>query len=109
MVENVVRLSAMWRLLNVKTLYYRDGSQNGIMPVPETNLFFLQRLAQQIMSSAERDILEEIDHLTPYTVHNLRNAPAVWAILWAMILLYRESLEECFRHGPTGGSVTDRM
>lgn len=99
-------MSAMWRILNAKVLYCRAETQRGIVAIPESIRVHLQRLAQQIMYSVEQDILKDIDGLIPDTVKNREDRPAIWGILWMLILIYRQSLEQCQRRVVVQGGAS---
>ncbi|KAK1769476.1 hypothetical protein QBC33DRAFT_530866 [Phialemonium atrogriseum] len=96
--KNVVKMSAMWHILNAKMLYCRhDLFPPRVIIAPEAVQVHIQRLAQQMMTSLEHKILRNIDDLVPDTAKNFADRPVIWSILWGVILIYRQSLDECQR------------
>lgn len=97
----------MWHILNAKMLYCRhDLLPPRVIGAPEAVQVHIQRLAQQMMTSLELKILRNIDDLVPDTAKNFADRPVIWSILWGVILIYRQSLEECQRAKDKPSSCT---
>ena len=71
------------------------GSAPFPIKAPTEVEVLLRRFAQQKMISIERSLLEEINSVAPDSKNILdQDKPAFWAVLWGLILLDFQSLEE---------------
>lgn len=64
------------------------GHNNSYSQLPPTGLWELKKLASDALLACEKEVLLELDELTPNDAR-LIELP-LWACIWQMVLIYRK-------------------
>ncbi|KAL0939229.1 uncharacterized protein CTRU02_205839 [Colletotrichum truncatum] len=92
LLENVHTFKCMYKICRSRTLcFLQDGaSQAQLLPFPAQ--VQIRGIARKALEAAERDILAELDKYIKTPKLENKERPAIWAVLWQLMLVYRDLL-----------------
>jgi hypothetical protein len=103
LMQNVLKMRCMWKIWSCRQLFIRQAHKAGAANVRLVAIEeHLRQHAEQAMSQLEREVLEDIDKYRiehPNDKIKKEDRPMLWtalnittwALLWQMILIYRQT------------------
>ncbi|KAM7209037.1 hypothetical protein V8F20_000646 [Naviculisporaceae sp. PSN 640] len=101
LLKNIMALRCMWKVWSCEKFDVRTANNSPLPPNWDVSAIvdYIQRVAEQKLSSLEKTVLRDIDrYLSPLEIRDDRPVfksamnVATWIILWQMILIYRQSV-----------------
>lgn len=83
--------------------------RTGYVEVPESVQAQVRQLAQGVMYQAESEVLKAIDGFISSGTPDRNDIPAVWAVFWSLIFLYRQTLISCRTRVVVNGGISNCM
>ncbi|KAJ6782912.1 hypothetical protein PWT90_10489 [Aphanocladium album] len=98
LVSNVHKLNCFFRILKTDSFWCRDPT-NKFVSLPLSVQARLRNIARQSVRFIEHDILKELDEILAQQGSTKSDERlAIWASLWQLILIYRETLASFKKH-----------
>lgn len=101
LVELAVKMASMWRILRTQYLLCKEENGEWYRPGLSSLTCYVRRIAQQAMVEAELELMKQIFGVVREGIKGRENQPVVWAVLWMVILIYREALVLCEQYPPS--------
>ncbi|KAI5466350.1 hypothetical protein BGZ63DRAFT_420842 [Mariannaea sp. PMI_226] len=92
LVTKVHKMNCFFRIWKNPSFSCRDPS-NKLVNLPPTVQAELRHIARKALESLEYDVFKQLDDCLSQQGIKSNERPAIWAVMWQIMLMYRELLE----------------